>query len=68
MGLHSRFRNRKAASLLRAIVRDSRGATAVEYGLILALVVLAMIGAITGVADVTVGMWGNISTKVQAAR
>lgn len=50
------------------LVRDRRAATAVEYGLILALVVLAMMAALIGVADVTTNMWGNISSKVQTAR
>ena len=50
------------------LVRDRRAATAVEYGLILALVVLTMMGALTGVASVTTNMWGNISSKVQTAR
>lgn len=41
-----------------------RGATAVEYGLILALVVLAMIGALTNVATKTIAMWNHVSTEV----
>jgi pilus assembly protein Flp/PilA len=44
-----------------------RGATAVEYGLIAALVVITMIAALQGVANTTVGMWNNVSTKVQNA-
>ena len=50
--------------LLRAF-RDNRGATAVEYGLILALIFLAIVGAISGVANVTIGMWGNVSSEVR---
>lgn len=45
-------------------VRDRRAATAIEYGLIVSLVVIAMIGAFTQVAEVTTALWGNISTKV----
>lgn len=63
-----RIRNHPLLSRLGAFARDRRGATAVEYGLILALVVLAMMSALVGVADVTGNMWGNISTKVQNAR
>ncbi|MCE7797276.1 Flp family type IVb pilin [Sphingobium sufflavum] len=44
--------------------RDARGATAVEYGLIVALIVLAIIVAINQVATKTNGMWNNISNKV----
>lgn len=46
--------------------RCERGATAVEYGLILALVVLAMIAALSNVANKTVGMWNNVATEVLA--
>ena len=35
---------------------SERGATAVEYGLILALVVLGMLGALSNVATKTTGM------------
>jgi pilus assembly protein Flp/PilA len=44
--------------------RDQRGATAVEYGLILALIVLAMLGALTGLANKSVGMWDNVAVTV----
>jgi pilus assembly protein Flp/PilA len=43
-----------------------RGATAVEYGLILALICLAIIGAISNVANKTIGMWNNVATEVTA--
>lgn len=43
-----------------------RGATAVEYGLILAMVVLAILTALHSVATKTTGMWDNVSTEVLA--
>jgi pilus assembly protein Flp/PilA len=46
---------------------DQRGATAVEYGLIISLVVLAMVGALMQVADTTTGMWNDVSDEVSAA-
>jgi len=46
--------------------RDERGASAVEYALILALIVLAMIGALMSVASTTTGMWNSVSTQVSA--
>jgi pilus assembly protein Flp/PilA len=55
-------------TMLDRVMRDIRGATAVEYGFIIALVVLAMMVALGNVADVTVNMWGNINAKVQNAR
>ena len=48
-------------------LRDPRGATALEYGLIVALVVIAMVAGLTAVADTTTGMWGNVNTKVANA-
>jgi pilus assembly protein Flp/PilA len=41
----------------------TRAATAVEYGLILALVFIAAMGAIGQVSTQTNGMWNNVSSK-----
>lgn len=49
------------------MLRDERGATAVEYGLIVSLVVLAMIGALTQVAGTTTTMWNDVSEEVDNA-
>lgn len=49
------------------IFKDERGATAVEYGLILAMVFLAMVGALSLVASTTTEMWNDVSTKVTSA-
>lgn len=49
---------------LRKIVRDERGATVIEYGLIISLVVLAMVGALGTVAGTTVNMWNDVSNEV----
>jgi pilus assembly protein Flp/PilA len=49
--------------LLR-IIKDQQGATAVEYGLILALIFLAMVGALTTVASTTTNMWNHVATEV----
>ncbi|GGE76820.1 Flp family type IVb pilin [Sphingomonas prati] len=46
------------------IWRDRRGATAVEYGLILALVMLIVIGAIGALAGNTTTMWDYVTTEV----
>ena len=51
--------------MLRRLARSRKGATAVEYGLILALVVLTMLAALQGLAGTTTGMWNNVSSKVQ---
>lgn len=44
--------------------RCERGATAIEYGLVLALIALAVIASITQVADKTINMWSNVATEV----
>lgn len=49
---------------LLKLVKDKRGATAVEYGLILALIFLAMVTAIGGFATRTTSMWNNVSNAV----
>lgn len=57
-----------ARRVLGLLLRDTRAATAVEYGLILAVIVLAMIASFIGVADATTDLWNNISAKVSRAR
>lgn len=44
---------------------DSRGATAIEYGLIAALVVLAMMGGLSALGGGAGGMWSKTSNQVQ---
>jgi pilus assembly protein Flp/PilA len=58
---------RAPARFFHALIGDQKGATAVEYGLIVALIVIAIIGALIALADVTTGIWTNVSDKVQAA-
>lgn len=52
--------------LKMALLRCERGATAVEYGLIIAMIVLALIAALNNIANKTTGMWNNVSTEVLA--
>ncbi len=47
--------------------QDERGATAVEYGLILALIFLAVVGAVSTFASTTTTMWNDVSTKVRGS-
>ena len=53
--------------LLKRLVHDEHGATAVEYGLILAMIVIAVIGALSGVASETTQMWDDVNSKSQQA-
>ena len=52
---------------LRALSRANRGTTAVEYGLILAMIVLAMVGALSLFGNTATSMWNNVSEQVQNA-
>jgi len=49
---------------LQELLQDRRGATAIEYALILSLIFLAMVVAIQGLASETTGMWNNVSNAV----
>ena len=51
---------------LRKLGRDTRGATAVEYGLILALVFLAMVGGVQTFGTELIAMWTKVETSVTA--
>ncbi|MEY4500915.1 MAG: hypothetical protein RIS52_805 [Pseudomonadota bacterium] len=53
--------------LIRCLVHDKKAATAIEYGLIASLVVLAMVTGMKGMAGGSTSMWGNVMTKVDAA-
>lgn len=53
--------------LLQRIVRDERGATAVEYGFMLVMIVLAMMSALSGVANETSALWQEVSSKTEEA-
>jgi pilus assembly protein Flp/PilA len=46
------------------IFKDERGATAVEYGLILALVFLAMITGVSTFGQTTINMWTYVANEV----
>jgi pilus assembly protein Flp/PilA len=54
-------------SFLKRLGRDNAGATAVEYGLILAMIFLAMIGAIQVFSNETIKMWNDVASKMENA-
>ena len=49
---------------LRLLRADQRGATAIEYGLIAALIIVAMIGALAGLGGGVGGKWASISAEI----
>jgi pilus assembly protein Flp/PilA len=53
--------------LIGRLLRDNRGGTAIEYGFILALVVLALMAALVAFASASLDIWTNVSDKVVSA-
>ena len=51
----------------KTLLTDKRGATAVEYGLILACIVIAMMTALIYLATTTTEMWNDVGNKVEKA-
>jgi pilus assembly protein Flp/PilA len=54
-------------NMMRRMLRCTRGGTAIEYGLICALVILAMMASLKLFAGATLNMWGNVTTAYQNA-
>ena len=54
-------------ALITALIRDERGTSAVEMGLICALIVLAMLTALQGFANATQGTWNHVSSATANA-
>ena len=52
-------------SNFRRLLADKKGATAIEYGLIAALIVVAMMGGLRAMGGGMGGMWTNIASAVQ---
>ncbi len=52
---------------LRRLRRDKRGATAIEYGLIVALIGVAIMGALSNLGGGVGGMWSKLNTVVQSS-
>ncbi|WP_010543348.1 Flp family type IVb pilin [Sphingomonas elodea] len=52
---------------LVALIRDRRGATAIEYGLIAALIAVAAIAAMQGLGNQLNTTFGNVSSNMKAS-
>lgn len=50
---------------LRTLRADTRGATAIEYGLIAALIVVAMMGGLRALGGGAGGMWTKLGDVAQ---
>jgi pilus assembly protein Flp/PilA len=51
--------------IICAVLQDQRGATAVEYGLIIAMIVLAMVATLQSVANEIITMWNTVETRMK---
>jgi pilus assembly protein Flp/PilA len=49
---------------LRKLRANERGATAIEYGLIAALIVIAMMGGLSALGGGAGGMWSKLNNTV----
>jgi len=52
---------------LKAFVKDESGATAIEYGLIAALVAVGLIAALTALGDSLSAIFTKVSTTLNTA-
>ena len=53
-------------AFIKNLLNDQRGATAVEYGLIIALIVIAIVSVLNEVADENTGIWAIVQKNVTA--
>jgi pilus assembly protein Flp/PilA len=49
---------------LRRLLADQNGATAIEYGLIASLIIVAMMGGLSALGGGANGMWGKVTSNV----
>ena len=52
---------------IRSFLKNSKGATAIEYGLIAALIAVAAIAAMQGLGNSLNKTFNNVSTKLNAS-
>jgi pilus assembly protein Flp/PilA len=57
----------RGSQFIKKLLRDNRGATAIEYGLIVSLIVIAIIVALQGVATANSDLWSKVTSKVSSA-
>ena len=50
---------------LRRLLTDKKGATAIEYGLIVALIAVALMSGLSRLGGGAGGMWTNIASEAQ---
>ena len=58
---------RAIRTTFRRLRSDKRGATAIEYGLIAALIAMGLLAGLSALGGGTNGLWGKIGNNVSAA-
>lgn len=53
---------------IHLVIASRRGSTAVEYALIIALIVLAAVAAISQTGDANKAIWGKVNTRFPEAQ
>jgi pilus assembly protein Flp/PilA len=53
--------------MLKNLVQDESGASAVEYGLLVALIAVVIIGAVTTLGQTISTMFTNVNTNISGA-
>ena len=51
-------------NILNKLWKGRSGATAIEYGLLVALIAISILGAVRGFADQNANTWGRVVTAV----
>lgn len=56
----------RGSHLFKKLLQDRSGATAIEYGLIVALIVIAIMASMQSVANENTGLWAVVRDNVEA--
>jgi pilus assembly protein Flp/PilA len=54
----------RGSHFFKKLLRNRSGATAIEYGLIVALIVIAIMASMESVANENTGLWAVVEDKV----
>ena len=58
---------RKILSQLTHLLQDEAGVTAIEYGLIAALIAVVIVASVTSLGQAVLDLFNDVSTKLGAA-
>jgi pilus assembly protein Flp/PilA len=56
------------AATIKKLLSNQQGTTVIEYGLIAGLIVIAIVGGMSGFANEANQMWGKVQTELEDAR